>query len=222
MSWILSFLPVISYWTVCVGCYYGGLDSTENIINPKNTVTLPQTIKRVIYLHILQIVTLLPIEWGWIPGHIIYGWRWHYILLGFFLMDTVQYFSHRLNHAIPWLYAYSHKIHHEMKTTWSFGALYNSYSDALLVGSLLSISFFWIFHFTLEEFSYIVTISNIATIIDHVDYFDHKNWFGRKGYHRHHHETNVQSNFQQPFFTFWDKWLGSYEVPKIIQQNYAL
>lgn len=207
-----TFLPLVVYWTTSLACWFGGADSRENAYHPNNTVTPWQAARRVLTLHALQVTATLPSEWGMVAYVEPFGCRWYYLLGGVLLMDTVQYFSHRLFHEVPWLYGQVHKTHHEIKAPWGFAALYNSYPDALLVGASLHAAFFVVGGFTVEEFSYVVSAANVMTVLDHVDYFDRVSWFGKPRHHRIHHEVNSHTNFQQPFFTFWDRWLGTQHV----------
>lgn len=206
MFW--SVLPVAVYWTVCVGCYLTGLDTEANMRNSKNQVSVRQTINRVATLHVLQIIVTLPSEMG-LTGEPIHDFRPRYILLGMLLLDTAEYFCHRLYHTHPLLYRHVHKTHHELKTPWSFGALYNSYVEAVITGACVSL-IMRLCNLSVAETSCVYTLGNVATIMDHVAYFDIKfSLFGKGAYHRYHHEVDVHKNFQQPFFTFWDTLLNT-------------
>ena len=201
---LLSLLPIFTFWTVSFFLYFGGFDSVANMQNPKNSVTVRQTLFRMVQLQFLQIVTTLPVEWGFVPIPAeVYGFRCWYFLGGIFLLDTIEFFVHYAYHANPWLYRHFHKTHHEMKTSFSFGALYNSIPEALLTGGIIGFLFLHVFQFTLQEFSYVTTLGTILTCIDHCEYFDHVYWLGRREFHKKHHESG-QGNYQQPFFTFWD------------------
>ena len=207
-------LPIFMYWLSCSVCYWGGLDSIKNIKNPKNNVTVNQTVIRVIQIHVLQSVGLYlqEVNGWWSPPFFqpkLHEMRLVYLVAGPLVMDTVEYFSHRLFHAVPWLYRHVHKTHHKLKTSWSFGALYNSFPDAVTVGLALNLTYLVCLGYSVAEFSWVISVSNVFTVLDHVDYFDNVEWLGKKNHHRHHHEINVQKNFQQPFFTFWDTWLGT-------------
>lgn len=211
MLW--SVLPVAVYWTVCVGCYFTGLDAKANMLNPKNQVSVQQTIRRVAILHVLQIMVTLPSEMGLLGGRI-HDLRGKYILMGLFWLDTTEYFCHRLYHSHPLLYRLIHKTHHELKTPWSFGALYNSYTDAVITGGSVNIVLH-LANLSAAEMSLVYTLGNVATIMDHVEFFDRK-WsiFGKGPYHRYHHEVDVNKNFQQPFCTFWDTVLNTKADPE--------
>jgi sterol desaturase/sphingolipid hydroxylase (fatty acid hydroxylase superfamily) len=207
---LYTLLPILTFWTTSSIFYFGGFDSEKNISNPKNTVTLKGTLIRMIQLHILQILSLLPMEAGYLmdPDKI-HGCRLRYIMAGILLLDIIEYTVHRLYHTFPFLYQHVHKTHHEMKTPWSFGCLYNSYTEAVLTSLVISAFFFPIFQFTLEEFTYVTTIGVFWTCMDHCDYFDHVSFLGRKEHHRQHHEININKNFQQPFFIFLDNLFGT-------------
>lgn len=201
---LLSLLPIFTFWTVSFFFYVTGFDSVANMQNPKNSVTVRKALCRMVQLQFLQILTTLPVEWGLVPISAgVYGFRWWYFIGGIFLLDTIEFFMHYAYHSNPWLYRHFHKTHHEMKTSFSLGALYNSIPEAVLTGAIIGLFFLHLFQFTLQEFSYVTTLGTIFTCIDHCEYFDHVYWLGRREFHKKHHEYG-QGNYQQPFFTFWD------------------
>jgi len=200
-----TILPICTFWTFSLFLYFSGFDSRENIENNKNTVTFRETCIRMIQLNVLHVMSILPMEYGLSLFPLeIEGVRFSYLIFGILLLDTIEYFAHYTYHKIPFLYHYVHKTHHAMKTPWSCGALYNSFSESILTSGLIAICFLLIFRFTLAEFTYVTTLGIIWTCMDHCDYFDHLTILGRKEHHRKHHEINIECNYQQPFFTFWD------------------
>jgi len=224
---ILTLLPILTFWTVSSFFYFAGLDSVASMQNPKNSVSVRKTLWRMLQLNLLQIATTLPYEWGLLNMNPIYGFRWTYFIGGIFLLDTIEFFMHYGYHSHPWLYRHFHKTHHEMKTSFSFGALYNSFPEALLTGGIIGLLFLHVFQFTLEEFSYVTTLGTLFTCIDHCEYFDHFYWLGRREYHKKHHEFG-NGNYQQPFFTFWDILFNTelqtkikkyYQIPAVYPQR---
>lgn len=208
--WI-SFLPIAVYWLACGGLYLCSADPPESVKNVKNSVSFRATVIRVAQLHALQFLTTLPLEYGWVPIASVDRLSWWMVLTGMFWLDTIEYFVHRLYHSVPFLYRHIHKTHHEMVCPWSVGALYNSFGEALLTSTFISMWFFQVTQYSLLEFAILSSLGNLATIVDHCHFFDspENDWWKKKGHHRKHHETNQQGNFQQPFFDCWDRWLGT-------------
>lgn len=210
-----SLLPAVTYWTVCSVFYALGLDSQKNIENKKNGVTFSQAIKRVAFFHVSQSVVLFAVENNFIPismGTNSEEVRWYYIVFGIFWMDTIQYFTHRLFHEVPYFYKTWHKGHHDIKMTWSFAAVYNSHLEANISGANIFVTFyFW--NFNMAEFAIVTSLSYVAAIMDHTEAFRHR--WDKGDFHQIHHETDIRSNYQQPFFTFWDDWLGTRHQKKL-------
>lgn len=96
-----------------------------------------------------------------------------------------------------------------MRYSWSFGSLYNNFYEVLLTGSTLALFFMHIFKFTFVEFQIVTSLATFWTVIDHTEAFNNVWWLGRKDFHRIHHSVYIDCNFQQPFMTFWDVWLGT-------------
>lgn len=207
LNHIYTFWPIGIFWTLSSLLYFGGFDNPKYIASKRNSVTVKQTIQRMLMLNLLQIATTLPLEMGYLndlsplpPND---TFRWSYFLGGIFLLDTIEYFVHFAYHWSPWLYKHFHKTHHEMKLSWSYGALYNSYPEALLTGSVIGFMCFSVYGMSMCEFACVTSVGTIFTCLDHCAYFDDRNWFGRKEFHKNHHFYG-NGNYQQPFFTFWD------------------
>lgn len=53
-----------------------------------------------------------------------------------FIIDTHQFFLHKLMHENKWLYRNFHSHHHRLYVPYAFGALYNHWLEGLLLDSL--------------------------------------------------------------------------------------
>jgi sterol desaturase/sphingolipid hydroxylase (fatty acid hydroxylase superfamily) len=53
-----------------------------------------------------------------------------------FILDTHQYFLHRLFHQNKFLYKHVHSHHHRLYVTYAFGALYNHPVEGFLLDSV--------------------------------------------------------------------------------------
>ena len=70
--------------------------------------------------------------------------------------------------------------------------------------------FIFLCKYSLLEFNIVNSIAYVATVLQHTDL----NTF-HSNYHRVHHEKNVNCNYQQPFFTYWDRLFGTYVDPNL-------
>lgn len=130
-------------------------------------------------------------------------------------VDTWQYFCHRAMHLNKWMYTHFHSRHHRLYVPYAYGALYNHPIEALfqdIAGAGLAYKFsmmsprlgMWFF-----------VGSTIKTVDDHCGYslpWDPLQHItsNNAAYHDIHHQSwGIKTNFSQPFFTFWDKLLGT-------------
>jgi len=211
---LLTLAPILTFWTAALGFHLLGWNSPDNMEHPRNLVTVWDTVVRMLQFDAFHILSTLPMEWGWfIPPEQVYGpdgIRWRYIVGGIFLMDTVQYWAHWLQHKVPFLYKHVHSTHHAMRYSWSLGTLYNSYAEVLLLtGPLMGVIFMWVARFTFVEFQIVSSLAIFWAVMDHTSAFDQVEWLGRKDFHQIHHSVYTDCNFQQPFMTFWDRWMGT-------------
>jgi sphinganine C4-monooxygenase len=214
---IIILLPIIIYWSFCLFIYLFGLDNDTEI----NNISKSHVIKQVLSLHFLQIITqiinlYININNSYQTVSDIYTFRFLYIIFGIFLIDTIQYFIHRIQH-IKFIYIRTHKKHHELIIPWSFGAVYNSIGESIIVGLIILLFFQKIFDFSLLEFNIVNTLAYIATILQHTSLN-----ISHSKYHLIHHKLNYKYNFQQPFFSYWDRLFGTYMDPSDIEINKKL
>jgi len=142
------------------------------------------------------------------------------IALAILFLDTWQYFLHRLMHTYTYLYKTFHSRHHRLYVPYAFGALYNHWFEGLLldtVGAGLGYKFA---RLSTREGMLFFGFSTMKTVDDHCGYalpFDPLQMLfpNNSSYHDIHHQTfGIKTNFSQPFFTFWDRVLGTQYVPK--------
>ncbi|CAO3595324.1 unnamed protein product [Absidia cylindrospora] len=131
------------------------------------------------------------------------------------IMDTHQYFLHRLFHLNKFLYKHFHSHHHRLYVPYAFGALYNHPVEGFLLDSLGATLAFELTRMTPRMSMVFFTFSTLKTVDDHCGYYLPWNplqfLFGNNvKYHDIHHQAyGIKTNFSQPFFTFWDKLLGT-------------
>lgn len=132
-----------------------------------------------------------------------------------FIMDAHQYFFHRLFHINKFLYKYVHSHHHRLYVPYAFGALYNHPVEGFLLDSLGATLAFGLTGMSPKMSMIFFTFSTIKTVDDHCGYalpWDPLQFlFGNNvQYHDIHHQSyGIKRNFSQPFFTIWDKILGT-------------
>ncbi|ORZ22947.1 fatty acid hydroxylase superfamily-domain-containing protein [Absidia repens] len=132
-----------------------------------------------------------------------------------FMIDTHQYFLHRLGHTSKFLYKHFHSYHHRLYVPYAFGSLYNHPVEGFFLDTLGAGLAYELTGMSPRLGLILFTFSNLKTINDHCGYnfpWDPLNvCFGNNGeYHDIHHQPwGIKKNFSQPFFTFWDRKLGT-------------
>ncbi|KAI9721241.1 MAG: hypothetical protein M1812_002402 [Candelaria pacifica] len=136
-------------------------------------------------------------------------------LLAIVVVDTWQYFLHRAMHMNKWLYNTFHSRHHRLYVPYAFGALYNHPFEGFLLDTLGASVAFKLAGLSTRQGMWFFTGSTFKTVDDHCGYalpWDPLQLItsNNAGYHDVHHQTwGVKTNFSQPFFTFWDRLLGT-------------
>jgi sphinganine C4-monooxygenase len=152
-------------------------------------------------------------------------------MLAIFIVDTWQYFLHRAMHMNKWLYskflcqtkelaeltdlATFHSRHHRLYVPYAFGALYNHPFEGFLLDTLGAGLAYKLSFMTSRQGMWFFTCSTIKTVDDHCGYalpWDPLQHItsNNAGYHDIHHQSwGIKSNFSQPFFTIWDRLLGT-------------
>jgi sphinganine C4-monooxygenase len=134
---------------------------------------------------------------------------------GFILVDTWQYFFHRLFHTNQYLYKKFHSWHHRLYVPYAFGALYNHPFEGFLFDSLGTLVAHQLTFQSQRQAVFFFTFSTFKTVDDHCGYslpFDPFQIFfsNNAAYHDIHHQSfGIKKNFSQPFFIHWDYWLGT-------------
>jgi len=136
-------------------------------------------------------------------------------LLAILMVDTWQYFLHRAMHMNKWLYTTLHSRHHRLYVPYAFGALYNHPVEGFLLDTLGTGLAYLVTGMTVRQGMWFFTCSTIKTVDDHCGYafpwdpIQHIS-SNNAAYHDIHHQSwGIKTNFSQPFFTFWDAFLGT-------------
>ncbi|ROT38840.1 fatty acid hydroxylase superfamily protein [Sodiomyces alkalinus F11] len=131
------------------------------------------------------------------------------------ILDTWQYFLHRLMHVNKWLYTTFHSRHHRLYVPYAYGALYNHPVEGFLLDTLGAGLAYKATGMTQRLGVLFFCLSTVKTVDDHCGYslpwdpLQHLT-SNNAAYHDIHHQTwGIKTNFSQPFFTFWDKVLNT-------------
>ncbi|KDQ61648.1 hypothetical protein JAAARDRAFT_54994 [Jaapia argillacea MUCL 33604] len=147
------------------------------------------------------------------------------LLFGMFIIDTWQYFLHRLMHNNKTLYKHFHSVHHRLYVPYAFGALYNHPVEGFVLDTMGAGIAEALSGMSVRQATFLFVISTFKTVDDHCGYslpFDPLQWMtgNTADYHDIHHQVvGIKSNFAQPFFTHWDVMLGTRMTRKDIEMH---
>ncbi|KAL1925787.1 uncharacterized protein VTP21DRAFT_670 [Calcarisporiella thermophila] len=149
-------------------------------------------------------------------------WMYWYVepavrfFVAMFILDAYQYFLHRLFHTNKFLYKHLHSVHHRLYVPYAYGALYNHPIEGFVMDSVGGGLAYFLSGMTVKSAAIFFTFSTIKTVDDHSGYDFPWNplqlFFNNNAkYHDIHHQpVGIKANFSQPFFTLWDRLLGTY------------
>ncbi|KAL5992185.1 Very-long-chain aldehyde decarbonylase GL1-9 [Asimina triloba] len=138
------------------------------------------------------------------------------IIVAMLVMDTWQYFVHRYMHQNKFLYRHIHSQHHRLVVPYAIGALYNHPLEGLLLDTFGGAISFLISGMTARTAVIFFCFAVIKTVDDHCGLWLPGNIFhiffqNNTAYHDIHHQLQgTKYNYSQPFFTIWDKLLGTH------------
>ncbi|KAG8923677.1 hypothetical protein FRC02_010980 [Tulasnella sp. 418] len=153
-------------------------------------------------------------------GSLVYLAYWWLIpiaqfLLAFFIIDTWQYFLHRLFHVNKFLYKHFHSWHHRLYVPYSYGALYNHPFEGFLLDSVGAVVAEYLSSLTVRQACFLFGFSTLKTVDDHCGFAFPWDPFqilysNNARYHDiHHRNFGLKYNFSQPFYIHWDIILGT-------------
>ncbi|KAL8696810.1 MAG: hypothetical protein Q9224_002607 [Gallowayella concinna] len=131
------------------------------------------------------------------------------------VVDTWQYFLHRAMHMNKWMYTTFHSRHHRLYVPYAYGALYNHPFEGFLLDTLGASVAYKLAGMNTRQGMWFFTACTFKTVDDHCGYalpWDplQRLTSNNAGYHDVHHQSwGIKTNFSQPFFTFWDRLLGT-------------
>ncbi|KAG6785993.1 hypothetical protein POTOM_007584 [Populus tomentosa] len=138
------------------------------------------------------------------------------IIIGMLVMDTWQYFMHRYMHQNKFLYRHVHSQHHRLVVPYAIGALYNHPLEGLLLDTIGGAIAFLTSGMTARTSVFFFCFATVKTVDDHCGLWLPGNIFhiffqNNTAYHDIHHQLpGTKYNYSQPFFSIWDKILGTH------------
>jgi sphinganine C4-monooxygenase len=118
-------------------------------------------------------------------------------------------------HLNKYLYTAFHSRHHRLYVPYAYGALYNHPVEGFLLDTLGAGVAYLVSAMTTRQSMWFFTFCTIKTVDDHCGYslpWDplQRITNNNAGYHDIHHQSwGIKTNFSQPFFTFWDRLMGT-------------
>ncbi|KAK7343779.1 hypothetical protein VNO77_12810 [Canavalia gladiata] len=221
-----TFAPIVLYW-VYAGFYHllPPLDKyrlhTRKDEENKNLVPFSTVVKGVLLQQLVQAIVALflltttnnasgDIVQPSIPKQVLQ------ILIAMFVMDTWQYFVHRYMHQNKFLYRHIHSQHHRLIVPYAIGALYNHPIEGLLLDTVGGAISYLVSRMTARTAVVFFCFAVMKTVDDHCGLWLPGNIFhlffqNNTAYHDIHHQLQgLKYNYSQPFFSIWDKLLGTY------------
>jgi sphinganine C4-monooxygenase len=127
-------------------------------------------------------------------------YRAHSPKMNSFILDTWEYFLHRLFHTSKYLYRHFHSYHHRLYVPYAYGALYNHWFEGLLFDSLGAVVAHSTSMMNIRQAILLFTISTLKTVDDHCGYklpFDPFQllWSNNASYHDIHHRVRCFAGF---------------------------
>lgn len=145
-------------------------------------------------------------------------------VIAMLVMDTWQYFVHRYMHQNKFLYKHIHSQHHRLIVPYAIGALYNHPLEGLLLDTFGGAISFLISGMTARTAVFFFCFAVVKTVDDHCGLWLPGNIFhaifqNNTAYHDVHHQLQgTKFNYSQPFFSIWDKLLGTYIPYRLVKR----
>ncbi|KAJ6804637.1 protein SUR2 [Iris pallida] len=147
------------------------------------------------------------------------------IIIAMIVMDTWQYFVHRYMHQNKFLYRHIHSQHHRLVVPYAIGALYNHPLEGLLLDTFGGALSFLISGMTARTAVFFFCFAVMKTVDDHSGLWLPGNIFqmffqNNTAYHDIHHQLQgTKFNYSQPFFSTWDKILGTHMPYRLLTRK---
>ncbi|KAG0469568.1 hypothetical protein HPP92_016268 [Vanilla planifolia] len=227
-EWLGTFVPIVVYWIyssiyVMLGDMNDYRLHTKAEEDTKNVVSKRTVVKGVLVQQAFQIAVSLILftfvsesSGGAIRPQPAFWVTVLQFVVAMVVMDTWQYFMHRLMHVNKFLYKHVHSKHHTLVVPYAFGALYNHPLEGLILDTIGGAISFLISGMTPRTAIFFFSFATVKTVDDHCGLWLPGNLLhilfnNNSAYHDIHHQLyGTKYNFSQPFFVAWDKILGTY------------
>ena len=124
------------------------------------------------------------------------------LILGIFIVDTLEYFFHYFFHYNNFFYNTLHCVHHKPYPMAPEVSFSNHDVEVLITSPFILLLMVYL-QMSFVEYILVTAMSFVATVSDHTI-------TSKTKFHYIHHHVNKKTNLQQPFFTFWDHIFGTY------------
>ncbi|KAK7386975.1 hypothetical protein VNO78_27394 [Psophocarpus tetragonolobus] len=148
------------------------------------------------------------------------------LVIAMIVMDTWQYWMHRVMHQKKFLYKHIHSQHHRLTVPYSFGALYNNPIEGFLLDTIGGALSFLASGITPRASIFFFSFATIKTVDDHCGFWlprinpFHRFFYNNAAYPDVHHQFyGANYNFSQPFFSTWDRLLGTFMPYSVLQRD---
>ncbi|EOY01946.1 hypothetical protein QUC31_013515 [Theobroma cacao] len=146
-------------------------------------------------------------------------------VMAMLVLDTWHYFMHRYFHRNKFLYRYIHSQHHRLVVPYAFGAFYNHPLEAFVLDIMGSGLSYLLSGMSPRTSIFFFCFTTIKSVDDHCGLWlpagnlFHIFFSNNSAYHDvHHHFHGGKYNFSQPFFSLWDRIMGTY-LPYTIEER---
>ncbi|KAF8522446.1 sphingosine hydroxylase [Hysterangium stoloniferum] len=151
---------------------------------------------------------------------ITYGLYWWAIpitqfIIALLILDTYQYFLHRMFHEVKFFYKHFHSVHHRLYVPYAFGALYGHPFEGAILDGLGATLAHTLAGLSDRQGILLFAFATYKTVDDHCGYYFpwhpiHMLFGNNAEYHDiHHQHAGIKSNYSQPLFIHWDVILGT-------------
>ncbi|KAI9112693.1 hypothetical protein K1719_016359 [Acacia pycnantha] len=229
-----TFAPIVLYW-IYAG-FYQLLPPLDNYRlhsrreeDEKNVVSLSAVVKGVLLQQLVQATVALVLLTSKAnpsgvmvqPSILVQAFQ---IIIAMFVMDTWQYFVHRYMHQNKFLYRHIHSQHHRLVVPYAIGALYNHPLEGLLLDTFGGAISYLVSGMTSRTAIMFFCFAIVKTVDDHCGLWLPGNIFhmffqNNTAYHDIHHQLQgLKYNYSQPFFSIWDKILGTHMPYNLVKR----
>jgi len=135
--------------------------------------------------------------------------------IALFILDTYQYFLHRMFHEVKFFYKHFHSVHHRLYVPFAFGSLYGHPFEGAILDGLGATLSHTLAGMTDRQAILLFAFATYKTVDDHCGYYFpwhpiHMLFGNNAEYHDiHHQHAGIKSNYSQPLFIHWDVILGT-------------